>query len=179
MDFNELEKDYNKDNKRKLLFLLRKNSKDGISYKEIQKEIPNKPCNTWKLLNKLEMNSLLDIEIRNSGRDDVRNIYRLNENGIELTEKIIYHGLIKQEIKLLDLLCSLNNCRYQQVIKDFWDFILIFQKYSITEYHSEFFELIHNIILQMKKYDKYEEAYAQLLNNTENVVQKIDKPVEH
>jgi len=175
MDLNELVKKYDKNNEKRLLFLLRKNSEKWLSYNDIKKMIPNESPNTCKLLTLLKKDNLVDIQIfRTSGKYDTRK-FRLNEEGCRLADELINKGLRDKEIKILRFLNLLQDCSNKQIYKDFWDIISLLQQYDINDNAQEIFVVFQNFLKSIKNLYQYEVFHTQSLSLETSPIQNIDK----
>jgi len=179
MDFNELKKKYDTNNKRKLLFLMRKNSKNGVSYEDIDKGIlngrgkkgkkPDTHGNIGKLLTSLKEDNLVDIEIINHSRKGIRKRFILNSIGQELADCMVLSGLKDDEIRLFNFLKEMKNLHDKYLAKDFWDITAQFYEYGFNENGSLFSEMVRHYMKEIRKFFKYETEF----NHVSDVEQKI------
>jgi len=178
MDLNELVRKYDKNNQKRLLFLLRKNSERWLSYKDIEKTIPNLSPNTCKLLTLSKRDNLVDIQIfRTLGKYDTRK-FRLNEDGCRLVDKLIDAGLRDKEKKILRFLNLLQDCSIKQIYNDFWDLISLLQHYGINNNALEISVLIRNFLKSLKNLCQCEVFHTQSLNLETSPIQNFDKKKE-
>lgn len=172
MDFNKLKRKYNTDNRRKLLFLLRKNGENGLSYRNIEEVIPNESGNTGKLITPLKKDNLLNIEVVNHSRRGVRKKFCLNSLGQELGDQIVFSGLNDDEIKLINFLKEMKNLRNNRLANNFWDIINQFYEYGFNEHTILFSEMIQSYLTQIRKFFRYETKFNPELSTEQDIIQE-------
>ncbi|MFX1317354.1 MAG: hypothetical protein ACFE9T_15935 [Promethearchaeota archaeon] len=176
MDITELLKKYDKNNNRKLIFLLRKFSDMWLSYKDIESMTAKNKSNICKLLNELKKNNLIDIQtMETSSRKDIRKKHRLSDDGHRFADILIHKGLREEEIRFLNLLQLIRDGNHHQVYHNLEEIISLFHKYGNNDNSLKFSGLVHDFIESVKKSFKKEKSYDHSLTLKSNPIQNMDK----
>ena len=140
-----------------LLFLRKRNVDDKcVTQEEIMENLPIARSQTSFILKALTDEGLVDIEmIYTTGNTGSRKKYKLSKKGQEWADKIIVRGLREDEKRLLDINSRIQALENNNIQKDLWLVIQLFQEYGLAGNVSLFSEMVRNFAKSVSKFFKY------------------------